>query len=109
MDESIVQDSFNPMSIKKGTQFLVMMISVEEHEAFASESKEDTLNRFRKHMHALITDIAKNKGVPPEQEKSRLKAMLKQEGLIKESTNELSLDELASVIIRLKHEKHGTQ
>ena len=107
MDESVNQGSFNPMSVKKGTQFVVMMIEcgTEEHDTFVGETKEQTLDRFRKHMHALITDVAKQIGATPEEFKETIKRKLKTEGKIKESTKELSLEQLADIINKLKNKK----
>ena len=101
MDESVDSKEFNPLSIKKGTQFMVMLVPVEEADAFAKESKEETLTRFRKRMNALIGDIASIKSLQTEEYRESIKKMLRDEGKIIESTNELSLEGLATVIIRL--------
>lgn len=107
MDESVNQGAFNPMQVKKGTQFVVMMIEcgTEEHDTFVGETKDETLERFRKHMHALITDVAKQIGATPEEFKETIKRKLKEEGKIKESTKELNLEQLADIINKLKNKK----
>lgn len=108
MDESISSD-FNPMGIKKGTQFLVMLVETQEIEEFSIETKEQTLTRFRKHMNALMTDVASLLSIEPTAYRETYKAKLRQQGLIKESTNELSIEGISSVILDLKTIKmqHG--
>lgn len=110
IDESIATD-FNPMSIKKGAQFMVMLIPTDsvEMQDFQSETPEDTHNRFRKMMEATIGDIATMKGMDRDEYREEVKARLKQEGLIKSSTKELNLEQLGKVIVRLKEHKHELQ
>ena len=110
MDESINHGEFNPLSLKKGTQFLVMMIEADSTEAneFINESKDETLNRFRRQMHAIIGEIADAKGTTPEKEKERVKTKLIAEGHIENSTMELDIEGLASLIIRLKKYRNDT-
>jgi len=107
MDESINHGEFNPMSIRKGTQFLVMMIDIAEEPDFVAETAEETLTRFRKHMFALMSDVAAKNGTTVEIEKEKLKSNLILNGVINKSTTELTLNELAAIIIRLKKEKYG--
>ena len=104
MDESINKGSFNPMQIKKGTQFLVTMIEADTQESkeFASETLQETQDRFFKHFHALITDIAKLKDIPATEYKEKIKGSLIKDGSIKESTKELSVNQLAELIVKLK-------
>lgn len=110
MDESVNHGEFNPMTLKKGTQFLVMMVEAgtQEQTEFASETAEETKNRFFKQMHVLIADIAKLKGKPHTEVtfKDELRSKLIQEGVIQKSTSELTIHQLAAVIIRLKKYKH---
>jgi hypothetical protein len=93
---------------KLGQEYIVMMIptNTDEQKTFTSETPDETKNRFWKQMHALITDIAELKGVKPDEWKETMKQSLKQEGKIKESTKELDIQQLASVIIRLKRYKY---
>lgn len=94
MDESVTT-SFNPMKIKKGTQFIVILLEDEfEQQEFAQEKPEDTKMRFKKRMEALITE----KGLDREQFKTELKEL----GLIKNSTTELDLAGYAKVIALLQ-------
>lgn len=110
IDESVTTE-FNPMTIKKGEQFLVMMIPTDgvELEQFQSESNEETQVRFRKTIEATIREIATELGKDREVFRKEVKEKLKQEGLIKESTKELSLEGLGKVIVRLKDYKYELQ
>jgi hypothetical protein len=102
MDESIDVREFNPMSIRKGAQFLVTMVEVgtDEAKTFAQETKEETLGRFKKHFEALISDIAKMKNEPEFRE--QLKADLIEQGVIKKSTSELDLAGYSKQIVSLR-------
>lgn len=106
MDESITSD-FDVMKYKKGTQFTVIFIEdgSEEEQAFAQETKEQTLDRFRKQFYALITELCKLEDTDPNVGKEFVKARLIQEGKIKESTTELTLEQLAVEIMALKKYK----
>lgn len=108
IDESVDMGDFNPMSIKKGTQFIVMLVEAgtEEAEEFRGETLEETKNRFRKRMNAIIGDIAELKSTKKEDEREEIKAKFIKEGIIKKSTSELSIDELAKVISRLTKYKN---
>ena len=109
MDESVNHGEFNPMTIRKGTQFLVTLVEANSSEldSFASETEKETTERFRKQFYAIITEIARLKGSTTEIEKEKIKDQLKLEGLIKESTKEMDLNTLAAIIIRLKKYKNG--
>ena len=103
-DPSIDLGDFNPFKIQQGTQFLVMMVEVgtDEADCFAQETKEETKTRFKRHFEALVTDIARMKGVEHDEFRNQLKASLIQEGVIKESTSEMSLEEYAKQIVKLR-------
>jgi hypothetical protein len=107
MDESIVTD-FNPMTIKKGTQFMVMLIPADtiQSENFEQETLAEAKERMFKWMHVLITDIAKLEGVDQETLKTRFKEQLKKLKLIQTSTKELTVDGLATAITILRDKKH---
>lgn len=109
MDESITND-FNPMQIKKGTQFLVALIEVNsgEHDDFAQETADETKERFWKQFHALITDIAKMRNITQDEYKDEIRSMLIKSGRIEKSTKELTLEDLAGLIVYLKKQKHET-
>ena len=108
MDESVNHGEFNPMTIKKGTQFLVMLVEANSSEMteLSSETKDDTLKRFRNQMHALLGDIATINKTTVEIEKETMKSKLIGEGIIQKSTTELDINTLAAVIIRLKKYKN---
>ncbi len=87
-----------------GQEYIGMFIQTDSPESseFISETPEQTKDRFYKRFHALITDIAKIKGMQSEDFKATVKVKLKSEGMIKESTKELTLEQLVIVISRLK-------
>jgi len=98
IDESVGLDGFNPMEIKKGTQFIVTLIEADSKEAeeFRSETPEESKERFRRRMNSLINKYA-DLGVSREE----FKEVLKEKGLIVESTKELDLAGYARVIALL--------
>ena len=103
MDESVITD-FNPMTIKKGTQFIVMLVEAgsKEAEEFVSETPAETLERFRKHMNSLINQYAGATDFSPEFARIEVKNGLKILGLIKESTKELDLNGYVRAIAYIK-------
>jgi hypothetical protein len=111
LDESAVSNDFNPMKVKKGTQFVVLLIEAGtmEQEEFSSETPEKTLERFRKWMNSLIGEVAKIKKLTPEVYREQFKANLKASGIIKESTKELNVEGLAKVINILKEIQNGSK
>ncbi len=111
MDESINAGEFNPLSIKKGTQFIVTLTEcgTEEDKGFSQETEEQTRERFFKQFHALITEVAKLETKPADQLKAEIKATLIAEGKIKESSKEMTNEQLATEIIRLKKYKNEIQ
>lgn len=98
IDESVGLDGFNPMEIKKGTQFIVTLIEADSKEAeeFRSETPAESKERFRKRMNSLINRYSEL-GVSREE----FKEFLKERGLITESTKELDLAGYARVIALL--------
>ena len=106
MDESVAKDF--DVYTKKGTQFMAVLIPVNSKDMndFASESKDDTLKRFKKMMEALIGEVAELKGLDRTEYRDMVKEALKLQGRIKESTGELDIDGLAYVITHLKKTKH---
>lgn len=111
IDESVALDGFNPMTIKKGTQFIAMFIEAgtQEEKEFKTETKEETLERFRKHMNSLISSVAEALDVDAAQYRETFKVELKNIGLIHESTKELDLQGYAKAIALLKQKKHDTR
>lgn len=108
-DKSVDLGDFNPFKIEQGTQFIVMLIEANSKEAieFRNESKEETLERFRRHMNSLINSIAESFDKDPKIYREEFKTQLKHEGLIKLSTKELTLQGYALVISKLKQIQNG--
>lgn len=108
LDESVATE-FNPMSIKKGTQFIVMMIEADTKEAqeFRDESPEESKERFRKRMNSLINQVAEANGFKGPEFRDLFKTELKERGLINVSTKELSLEGYAKVIGILNEKLYG--
>ena len=100
MDESVSSGTFNPMHIKKGTQFIVMLVEANSEEAdnFSDESLEDSIERFRKHMNSLINQVAEKNGFKSAEFRELFKKELIGLKLIKLSTKELNLEGYAKVI-----------
>lgn len=92
---------------KIGTEYLVMLVPTgsEEHNEFVSETPEQSKERFRKRMNALIDESAKRKGVDPREYRVLVKEKLKTLKLIKESTKELDLEGYSQVIALLLNNK----
>ena len=93
VDESVDVGNFNPANIKKGTQFMLVLIEqVDETDPeLPEENKGTDQERLQKRMHALITQNAKKEGSKPDEVKNRLKVELKRKGIIRESTTELDI------------------
>jgi hypothetical protein len=92
-----------------GTEYLVMMIptaNTKELHEWKTETKDETISRFRKHMNALISDCAQLAGRDYKEYREYIKSLLKRDGLIETSTMELSIDGLATVISKLKKLQH---
>ena len=108
MDESVQldQDVFNPMSIKKGTQYVVIFVEADNPNAFKQETTKEATARLQRRMFALTTEIAKIQDVPVEEVKTKLKAQLKLLNIINESTTELDLQGYAKVINILLEKKN---
>lgn len=109
MDESVAKD-FNVYT-KKGTQFLVILIPVDSSEMneFASETKDDTLKRFKKMMEALIGELADMQETDKVTYRNQVKDYLRIQGRIKESTGELDLEGLAYTINHLRKVKYDLE
>lgn len=94
---------------KIGTEYLVMLVptGTQEHDAFVSETPEETKTRFQKRMHAIIDQQAKDKGVDSNSYRASIKSELKSLGLIKDSTTELTVKGYAQVISLLLNNRLG--
>ncbi len=89
-----------------GTEYLVMLIPTSDIQPKDGETEEETKIRFKRMMEATIGDIAKIKGLDRNEFRETFKKQLMKEGLIKESTTELALDQLEAVTGRLKKYKY---
>ena len=105
MDESVDSGKFNPMLIKKGTQFMVILSEVEKEEGFQEETPKETLLRFKKRFEALVNEKANILGVDHDKYRESIKKILKEKGLIKTSTTELDLNGYAKSILMLENKK----
>lgn len=95
---------------KMGKEYIAILIPTEnkqEIDEFRSETPEETKERFRRRMNAIITDIAKTTDRRAEELREEFKTQWKADGLIKESTNELDIAGLANIITKLTALQHG--
>ena len=91
IDESIEWGHFNPVKIKKGTQFMMILLNLGEknNEKISNEglkkdeTEEDTKKRLQKRLHSLIGDWAELAGKKKEEVKSELRSHLISENKIK--------------------------
>lgn len=87
-----------------GTEYIAMFIKAEnkeELEQFKNETAEETKERFRKRMNALIGELATIRGERAEKIREDLKRDWKLRGIIKESTTELDVPGYAGRITEL--------
>jgi len=68
-----------------------------------NETEKETRARLFRQMHAIISDIAKNKKIEPDTVKKSLKDFLINKNYIKSSSKELDLGGLAAGIYYLKN------
>jgi len=92
-----------------GTEYVIVLMDIIEYNEFQQETPEQTRERFWKQFHAEIGEISEVLKTKPETFKETIKDMLKKEGKIKTSTKELSVEELANQIVRLKNYKNKIQ
>jgi len=107
VDESRINDVGELMKTKKGTEFIVTMESVvvddkDMDEDLIQETPQQTLTRFQKRFHSLISEIAKMKNKTPEEIKETIKKRLIREGKIEKSTKEMSIEMLSLEIGNLE-------
>src|SRR3990167_10123222 len=87
-----------------GKEFVVIMIpseSTQEIDEFRNETPDETKERFRKRMNALIGELAKIDGRSAERVREDLKSKWVKEGLIKKSTTEFDIAGYAARINEL--------
>lgn len=95
-----------------GTEYIVVFIPTdkkEELEQFKTESAEETKERFRKRLNALIGEYAKVIGDRAEKVREVLKQNWKLRGIIKESTTELDIAGYAGRITELQELIHDKE
>ena len=102
VDESIDLSDFNPLKIKKGTQFMMILLESEKDQILRQETETETKQRFTKYLHAVISDYAKLEGRRADEVKDELKKQLIEEGKIKESSKELDINGIAYAIYLMK-------
>lgn len=113
IDES-QQDRFYDFckSVKKGSELMLMIYDVAKEEAevkeLVTETPEETKTRLNKRLHAMMSEIAKEKNKKPEEIKKILKEWLIQKGYIKVSSAELDIKGFASAIYFLQTEFHDS-
>lgn len=91
-----------------GDTYLTLMIPIDDNfismgEA-VNETEESIILRLRKQAHALIRDVAKEKGLTVDEVRTSLKDMLSKKGYLKESLKELDIKGYAAAIYILRNE-----
>jgi hypothetical protein len=97
---------------KIGQEYVVVMIPSSDKESladFTEENPEQTKERFRKRMNALINEYAETTHKDPIATREEFKNELKFSGIVKESTKELQLDGYAVVISKLLGKIHDSR
>jgi len=92
----------------KGESLLLLIFKPDDDNGdlvtdLASENPEQTKNRLRKQMHAMINDIAKEKNTDPEKIKELIRKYLKEKNYIKKSTSELGIEGFSAAIYYLSN------
>ena len=80
IDESIDWGYFNPVKIKKGTQFMMVLLDLKKRDdekpvkerLRKDETEEDTKMRLQRRMHSLIQDWAELSGKKKEEVKKNI-------------------------------------
>ena len=105
VDETRIDSVGELMKTKKGTEFMVTMESVIKDEIdkdLVQETPQQTLIRFRKRFHSLMSEVADMKKTTPEKVKDAIKKRLIRERKIEKSTKEMSIDLLSLEIDNLE-------
>lgn len=98
VDESVDISDFNPMKIKKGTQYFLVLLDMNE----PNDEKNihiQVKEKMNKKLHALMSELAELKGMSMDV----LKTELKNEFNV-EHTNEMSLKQYAQILNRVESE-----
>ena len=106
VDESRINEVGELMKTKKGTEFMMAIESVivddkEIDKDLIQETPQQTLTRFRKRFHSLMSEVADMKKTTPEKVKEAIKKRLVREGKIEKSTKEMTVDMLSVEINNL--------
>lgn len=107
IDESQREGLKDFLSLKKGSEGLLVFYDVNENNEedinmIATESEDESKERMRKMMHAMINDIAKAKKRPSKEIRKLVKEYLIKKEYMVESTKELTMKGYAAAIYYLK-------
>jgi len=97
-DESMDLGDFNPAKMKKGVQFLVVLLDETELEQ-KIDVKNTVRERLNNKFHSLITELAKRKNLSAEKMKEEIK---KEESI--EHISQLSIKELAKLVQHIENQ-----
>lgn len=108
VDESQSERFYNFIwKLKKGTELMLTAYETDKEEEIKEllvETSEQTKVRLNKQMHAMINDIADNKGLEATEIKETLKKYLIEKDYIKKSTSELNIKGYSAAIYYLATE-----
>jgi len=105
VNEERINEVGDLMKVRKGTEFIMTLESVIKDkidEDLIQETPNQTLNRFRKRFHSLMSEVADLKRKTPEEIKEAIKKRLVREKIIESSTKELNLNQLSLEIDKLE-------
>lgn len=109
VDESLIDLVGDIIKVKKGTQFIMTLTPADPEEAkkevdedLIQETDKETLIRFYKRFHSLISQLAEKQGKTNKDVKEEIKDKLIKNKVIKESTKELTIEQLADLINKLE-------
>jgi|GEM_PF-3868793 len=90
-----------------GTEFIVYLEPTTQ-ETNINEDSNELLEKWRRQLHAQLSELAKKKGTTQKEEKNKLRDILIKKGLIIESTKELNLKGYAVAINIVQEWLNGT-
>lgn len=101
---TIYQDNTNAISelalAKQGTEYSIVLTPTSGE--FRSETKEEQQKRYKKRFEVLIRELAKLQNIDEEKYREQTKTKLIQSKIIKESTSELTVDQLGEFISKFE-------
>lgn len=89
-----------------GSEFIVIMIPTKDKESvkqWQEETPEETKERFRRRMNALVNEYAELLNEDAKEVRTQIKVELQKQGIISESTKELDIAGYSEVIVFLKN------